>query len=61
MWDVRQGRSSGCFGPGAETLDVLSVALHPSMPFIAAGLGGNCPVSSLRVAAREMVQVLVHL
>ena len=41
MWDIRQGRCSGCFGPGMETLDVLSVAIHPSTPLIATGLAGT--------------------
>jgi hypothetical protein len=43
VWDVRVGRCSGCFGPGSEALDVLSVALHPSAPLIASGLAGPYP------------------
>jgi hypothetical protein len=53
VWDVRQGRCSGCFGPGAETLDVLSVALHPSAPLIASGLAGTRPPFPRDVYSRE--------
>jgi hypothetical protein len=47
VWDVRQGRCVGCFGPGSEALDVLSVALHPSAPLIASGLAGTPPSHTL--------------